>query len=68
MHDQKAARELLAAWAAHGVDRLPRDEHGHDSGLARAGGELQREPHQFRVGVLVGRCKMVEDCASRLSA
>ena len=34
VHDEKAAREMLAAWAAHGVDRLPGDQHGHDGGLA----------------------------------
>ena len=53
--DQKAAREVLAAGPAHGVDRLPGDQHGHDGRLARAGGELQRETHQLRIGVLVGR-------------
>ena len=52
--------KCLARRAPHGVDRLPRDEHRHDGGLARAGGQLQREPHQFRVGVSVRRREMVE--------
>ena len=39
--DQEAAGELLAGGAAHGVDRLPGDQHRHDGGLAGAGGELQ---------------------------
>ena len=56
---------LLAAGAADGVDRLPGDQHGHDGGLAGAGGELQREAHQFGVGVLVGGGQMFEDAACR---
>ena len=65
--DEKAAREVLAARAAHGVDRLPRDEHRHDGGLAGAGGELQREPHQFRIGVLVRAGEMVEQALAAAS-
>ena len=42
------------------IDGLPGDEHRHDGGLARAGGELQREAHQFRVGVVVGIGEMFE--------
>jgi hypothetical protein len=36
--DEKTAREILARRPEHRVDRLPGDEHGHDRGLARAGG------------------------------
>ena len=59
--DEKTAREFLALRAAHGVDGLPRDEHRHDGGFARAGRELQREPHEFGVGVVVGVFQMVEN-------
>ena len=38
--DEKAAGEILAAGAADGVYRLPGDEHGHDGGFTRAGGQL----------------------------
>ena len=51
---------MLAARAADGIDGLPRDEHRHDRGLARAGGELQREAHQFGIGVFVRCGKMLE--------
>ncbi len=57
--DQKAAGEMLAPWASHRIDRLPSDEHGHDGGLACARGQFQREPHQFRVGVLVRGGEMI---------
>ncbi len=63
---QEAAGEVLAAGAAHGVDRLPGDEHRHHGGLARAGGELQREAHQFGVGVLVGAGEVIEQALARL--
>jgi hypothetical protein len=52
--DEKAPGEMLAAGAAGGIDGLPRDEHRHYGGLARTGGELQRETLEFRVGVPVG--------------
>jgi hypothetical protein len=39
-NDEEAAGEMLAAWAADSIDGLPRDEHGHDGGLSRAGGQL----------------------------
>ncbi len=53
-HDQEPACELLAVRSAHGIDRLPGDDHGHDGRLARARGQLQSQSHQFRVGVVVG--------------
>ena len=67
MHNQKPAREVLAARAAHGVDRLPRDQHRHDGGLAGAGGELQGEAHKFGIGVLVGGGQMIEDALAALA-
>ena len=59
--DEEAAREALALRPAHGVDRLPGDQHRHDGRLARAGGELQREPHQLRVGVVVRVRQVLEE-------
>ena len=64
--DQKAARELLAAGPAHGVDGLPGDQHGHDGGLAGAGGELQGQAQQFGVGVVVGVGQVLEEALARL--
>ncbi len=46
--DEEAAGEALALRPADGVDGLPGDEHGHDRGLAGAGGQLEGEPHQLR--------------------
>ena len=48
---------------AHGVDGLPGDEHGHDGGLAGAGGQLQRQAQQLRVGVVVGVGEVLEERA-----
>ena len=57
---KKAARELPAAGPAHGVDSLPGDDHGHDRGLACAGGQFQGEAHQLRVRLVVGVGKMLQ--------
>jgi len=59
-HNQEATRELLAVRPAHGVDGLPRDDHGHDRRLARAGGQLERKSRQLRVGVLVGIVQVLQ--------
>ncbi len=53
-YDEKAARVAFALRSPHRVDGLPGDEHRHDGGLAGAGGQLQREAHELRVGVVVG--------------
>jgi hypothetical protein len=58
--DQKAAGEISASLASRRIDRLPCDEHGHDGGLACAGGEFQREPHQLRIGVFIRRSEMIQ--------
>ncbi len=58
--DQKATREMLACRTAHSIDRLPRDEHRHHRRLAGACGKLQREPHEFRVGVSIRRSEVIE--------
>lgn len=42
-HDEKPAGEFLAIGAPHGVDCLPRDQHGHDRGFARSCGQFQRQ-------------------------
>ena len=51
---------MLARRAPHRVDRLPRDDHGHDGGLACAGGQFQRQAHQFGIGISVRRREMVK--------
>ena len=61
--DQKAACKLLAALVAHGVDRLPRDNHGHDGGLAGASREFQCQPVEAGIGLFVGRIEMIEKSA-----
>ena len=53
-----------AAGTAHRVDGLPRDEHGHDGGLAGAGRELEREACEAGVRLLVGGGEMVEEAAA----
>ena len=52
--------KLLAVRVAHGVDGLPGDEHGHDGGLAGAGGQLERDAEQLRVGIAVGAGQVLE--------
>ena len=63
--DQKSSREMFAGRTAHGVDGLPGYQHGHDGGLARAGGELQGEAHEFRICVLARRRKVVKKAFAR---
>ena len=46
---------------AHGVHRLPGDQHRHDRGLAGAGGELQCDAQQVRVGFLVGGAQVFQE-------
>jgi hypothetical protein len=53
-HNQKCAREPVGLGGAHGVDRLPCDNHRHNRGLSGAGCHFQREPDQFRVGLAIG--------------
>ena len=64
---QESACEPPAAGAAHRIDGLPRDEHGHDGGLAGAGRELQREACEAGVRLLVGRGEVVEEAAAFVS-
>jgi hypothetical protein len=49
---------------ADGVDRLPGDDHRHHRGLAGAGGELQGEPGQPRIGEVVGAHEIVAVAAA----
>ena len=58
---QEPACEPLAAGTANRIDGLPRDEHGHDGGLASAGRELEREPSKAGVRLFVGGREMVEE-------
>jgi len=66
--DQKSAREVLAVRAANGVDRLPGDDHGHDRGLAGAGGQFQSQTKKLRVCLRVRRGEMVQELATVLRA
>ena len=61
---QESAREPPAAGTAHRVGGLPRDEHGHDRGLAGAGRELERESCEAGVRLLVGDREMIEEAAA----
>src|SRR5690606_4488356 len=51
--DQKAARELLAVRMADSIHRLPGYQHRHYGRLTGAGGELQRQAHELRIGLRV---------------
>ena len=64
---RKPRVNLLAAGLADGVDRLPGDDHRHDGGLAGAGGQLQRETHQFRVRAVVGIGEVLEKPLARFA-
>ena len=58
--DEKAACESAARGAPHGVDGLPSDEHRHDRRFTGAGRQFQRQPQEFRVGIVVGTREVVE--------
>ena len=45
----------------HRVDRLPRDQHRHHRGLAGAGGELECQPREAGVGLLVRRLQPLDE-------
>ena len=60
-HDQEPARKVLAVGPANGVDGLPGDQHRHHGGLARAGGELERQPRQAGIRLLVGARQVIEE-------
>ncbi len=50
--DQEAMGEHPAARAAGDVHPLPSDEHGHDRGFSRAGGQLQGKPYDVGISLL----------------
>ncbi len=58
---EEAAGESPASGMSHGIDSLPRNEHRHDSGLSCAGGQLQCQTNQFRIGFVVGISKMLKE-------
>ena len=58
-HQQKAARVFFAVGATHRVDGLPSNQHGHDGGLARTRGQLERQAQQAGVGLVVGALQVV---------
>ena len=51
---------------AHRIDGLPGDEHGHDGGLAGAGGQLQRQAQQLRVGLALAPARCSRNFLPRL--
>ena len=63
--DQEASGEVFAGGMTDRVDRLPGDQHGHDSCLTGPGSQLQREAHQFGIGVFVGSGQVVEEFVCR---
>ena len=65
-HDQEASGEVFAGGMAGRIDRLPSDQHGHDSCLASPGGQFQREAHQCGIGVLVSSGQVVEQAFAAL--
>ena len=65
-HYQETPSEAPAVRVPDGVDGLPCDDHGHDGGLAGAGGQLQRQARQLRVGVVIGVGEAVEETPSDL--
>ena len=68
MTTKKPRVNFLLSGPTHGVDGLPRDQHGHDGGLAGAGGQLQRQAHQFGVGIVVGIGEVFEELSSGLAS
>ena len=64
---QEAAREPPAVRMPHRVDGLPRDQHRHHRGLAGAGGELQCQPGEPRIGLFVGRLQPLQELPSLAS-
>lgn len=66
-HHQEAAGEPPGRRVAHGVDRLPGDDHGHHGGLAGTGGQLEREAQQLGVGLGVDGREVIEESPSLLA-
>ena len=65
-HDKPASKPL-AGRSADRVDGLPGNQHGHDRSLAGTGGKLQREAHEFGIGVVVGVCQMLDKALARFA-
>ena len=59
-YNQETSGEVLAVWPAISVDRLPRNNHGHDCGFPRTGGQLQRHAHQFGICISVRILQMLQ--------
>ena len=59
-NDQEPSRKSLAVGTAHRIDGLPGDQHRHDSGFTGAGGQLQRQPKQFGIGIMVSVGQMLD--------
>ena len=59
--DQEGVGEAGVLRVGELVERVPGDEHGHDDGLAGAGGHLERHARQAGVGRVVGVAQSVFD-------
>jgi hypothetical protein len=66
--DQEPAGKFVAVGLAHGIDGVPGNQHGHNSGLASAGGQFQRQPHERRVGVVIGIGQVFQEGVSNLTS
>lgn len=51
---KKTTGKSAALRMAHGVDRLPGDDHGHHSRFASAGRQFQSQAQQLRIGIVIG--------------
>jgi hypothetical protein len=58
---RKPRVNCLLPGAAHSVDGLPGDQHGHHGGLAGARGQLERNAEQLRIGHRVGTREVVPE-------
>ena len=63
--DEEATGETGARRQAQSIQRLPRNQHGHYSRLAGAGGELQGDAQQIRICPPVGAAQVFADALVR---
>jgi hypothetical protein len=49
---------------AHGIERLPGNQHGHHRGLARTRCQLERQAQQIGIGRGIGRFEMCPEAAA----
>ncbi len=64
---QKTEGKTFAVRIPHGVDGLPGNEHGHDRGFARTGGEFQGQTRQAGIGIVIGVLQIFKKFFSALA-